>query len=143
MGYKLYFANANLSTVGPAVATVTAAQVSSSTCGCDSDRYSVTMNRVDIPSGATGFMVVIVDVYDFELPLGTYIGGLVDIWTSTTTTGTSESETSESVTATTTTTNMTTTTTVTLKPIVSGAGGRRPGAVFVGLAAALWLALSA
>lgn len=96
--YKLYFANANLSTVGPAVATVTAAQVSSSTCGCDSDRYSVTMNRVDIPSGATGFMVVIVDVYDFELPLGTYIGGLVDIWTSTTTTRTTESETSESVT---------------------------------------------
>jgi hypothetical protein len=139
--YKVYFADANHTKIGASVATVSVenSRVAISTCGCSATQHAVTLSMVDIPSNATGFMVVIVDVYDFEMPVGTYIGGLHDVYTTTTTTTTTSSMTSTSTT--TTTSVSTTTTTVTLKPVVSGALRRGVNWTFAVFVASLIAAL--
>merc|ERR1712050_678226 len=88
-------------------------KVAMATCGCNSAQHTVTLTNVPFPPGVhpTGFMVVPVDYDDFEMPVGQYVGGLEDKWSTTTTTTTTTS-----VTITT-----TTTVTYTIKPVVSGA----------------------
>jgi hypothetical protein len=136
--YKVYLANANLtkmSTTAAATITVTS-PVSISTCGCTGNEHSVTLSMVDIPSGATGFMIVVVDSYGMEMPVGTYVGGLVDVWTTTTTTTTTTSKTTTTTITSTTTSTTVTTSTVTIKPVVSFALGRTMSVILVWLAAA-------
>jgi len=136
--YKVYFANSNLTKMGgTAAATITVSSpVAISTCGCTGNEHSVTLSMVDIPSGATGFMIVVVDSYDMEMPVGTYVGGLMDKWTTTTTTTTTSSVTTTTTKTSTTTITTTTTSTVTIKPVVSFALGRRMSAMLVWLATA-------
>jgi hypothetical protein len=135
--YKVYFASANLTKFGTAVATITVnSPVSISTCGCTGNEHSVTLSMVDIPSGATGFMIVVVDSYGMEMPVGTYVGGLVDVWTTTTTTTTTTSKTTTTTITSTTTSTTVTTSTVTIKPVVSFALGRTMSVILVWLAAA-------
>merc|ERR1712050_697813 len=142
--YKVYFASANLTKFGDAVAMVTVTnRVTISTCGCNANQHTVTLSMLDIPSGATGFMIVVVDIYDFEMPFGTYLGGLADIWTTTTTTTTTTSVTVTSTTTSTSTSTSVTTTTVTLKAIVSIAPRRTVLAALVWLAAAIVAVLNA
>lgn len=110
MSYKVYFSDEDLNMLGDgALATVDVMnnKTTPAFCGCDKTRYSVSLQAVQVPMGATGFMVVSVDNFGFEMPVGTYIGGLSDFWTTTTTT--------------TVTTKTTTVTTATLQPIVAGA----------------------
>lgn len=132
--YKVYFSDMDLNKLDDAVATVSVqgSKIETAFCGCSKSRSSVTLAGVAIPAGATGFMVVPVDNNDYEMPVGAYVGGLEDLWTTTTTT-TSATTTSKTTTPTTTIT----TTTVTLKPIVAGA----PRAALAGAAAALLLAV--
>merc|ERR1712050_572145 len=87
-------------------------KVAMATCGCNSAQHTGTLTNVPFPPGVhpTGFMVVPVDYDDFEMPVGQYIGGLEDIWSTTTTTATT-STTSVTVTTTTTVTGGT------LKPV--------------------------
>jgi hypothetical protein len=143
--YKVYMANANLTKMSTtAAATITVSSpVAISTCGCTGNEHSVTLSMVDVPSGATGFMIVVVDSYDMEMPVGTYVDGLVDVWTTTTTTTTTISTTSTSTVTTTTTTTTVTTSTVTIKPVVSFALGRTTSTLLMWLAAAAVAALAA
>jgi hypothetical protein len=135
--YKVYFASANLTKFGTAVATITVnSPVSISTCGCTGNEHSVTLSMVGIPSDATGFMIVVVDSYDMEMPVGTYVGGLIDKWTTTTTTTTTTSATTTTTTSLTATVTATTTSTVTIKAVVSFAPGRTLSAILLWLAAA-------
>merc|ERR1712050_767358 len=85
-------------------------KVAMATCGCNSAQHTGTLTNVPFPPGVhpTGFMVVPVDYDDFEMPVGQYVGGLEDKWSTTTTTTTTTSATS-----TTTSVTITTTTTVT------------------------------
>lgn len=122
--YKVWFADAALNKLGGnALATISVeyARVTMSSCGCDANYYTVVLTEVAVPSDATGIMIVVEDLYGFELPVGTYIGaqGPLDVWTTTTTTTPTTTFTSTSHTATTTSTG--TTTTLTLKPVVGSA----------------------
>jgi hypothetical protein len=135
--YKVYFADSNMTKLGSAVTTITVTtRVPISTCGCNANLHTVTLNMVDIPAGSDGFMIVVVDLYGFEMPVGTYIGGLADIWTTTTTTTSTTSVTATTTTTSSATATTSTTSTITLKPVVSGAP-RTMGAALVGLLLAL------
>lgn len=125
--YKVYFADSDHAKVSSAIATVNVetSRVPVAWCGCSDNLRSVTLNSEPIPGNATGLMVVVVDIYDFEMPVGTYIGGLTDVFTTTTTTTTATTKTTTATTVTATATTVTVTTTVTLKPIVSGAFRRK------------------
>merc|ERR1712151_393753 len=140
-GYRVWFADASLNKLGSDyVSSVTLSnKIATADCGCSSTQYSVTMAGVTIPTGATGFMVVAVDTLNFEMPVGVYVGGLADIWTTTTTTTTTSSTTTSHTTTTTTRSTTTTTTSFTIAPIASGApaSAALAWAVFVFVAAFL------
>jgi hypothetical protein len=138
--YTVWFADASYNKIGSAaVGTVSAGKIAYADCGCSNNRYSLTMSDVAIPSGATGFMVTPVDNFNYEMPVGQYVGGIVDLWTTTTTTTTSSTSTTSVTTTSTTISTTTTSTTQTLQQVASRAAGvalawTTPAAFFLALA---------